>query len=240
MSSTDLNSVQFNSKTDSDIQREQAAFMSRVYAWMSLALCITGGIAYYLANTPELIQMLFASSINVWIVIIAQVGLVFYLTRSMQKIRSQTATALFLVYAALNGLLFASIFLIYTNASIASTFLITAGTFAVMSAYGYYTKSDLTSIGNLARMALIGLIIATLVNLFWQNSTLYWICTYAGVLIFVALVAYDTQKVKQLNIIGNEGTEEDKKESIMGALILYLDFINLFLYLLRIFGKRRD
>ena len=107
MSSTDLNSVQFNSKTDSDIQRAQAAFMSRVYAWMSLALCITGGIAYYLANTPELIQMLFASSMNVWIVIIAQVGLVFYLTRSMQKIRSQTATALFLVYAALNGLLFA-------------------------------------------------------------------------------------------------------------------------------------
>jgi FtsH-binding integral membrane protein len=131
------------------------------------------------------------------------------------------------------------IFLVFTAESIASTFFITAGTFGVMSIYGYTTKSDLSKWGNLLFMGLIGLIIASIANFFMESTMLYWITTYVGVLIFVGLTAYDTQKIKNANVIGNEGTEEDSKEAIMGALTLYLDFINLFLYLLRIFGRRK-
>jgi FtsH-binding integral membrane protein len=132
-----------------------------------------------------------------------------------------------------------AIFLVFTAESIASTFFITAGTFGAMSLYGYTTKQDLTRLGSLLFMALIGLLIASLVNMFMRSTMLYWITTFAGVLIFTGLTAYDTQKIKNMNIIGNEGTDEDRKEAIMGALTLYLDFINLFLYLLRIFGKRK-
>ena len=156
----------------------------------------------------------------------------------IQKMSASTATLVFLGYSLLNGLIFSSIFLTYTGGSIALTFFITAGTFGVMSAYGYFTKSDLTSIGNIAIMLLIGVIIASLVNMFMKSEMLYWIISYAGVAIFVALTAYDTQKIKEMNIIGNEGTAEDRKEAIVGALTLYLDFINLFLFLLRLFGRR--
>jgi FtsH-binding integral membrane protein len=162
-----------------------------------------------------------------------------YLVSAIQNLSSQKSTLIFLAYAALNGLTLSGVFLIYTSESIANTFFITASTFVVMSAYGFFTKRDLTTIGNLAVMALIGLVIATIVNVFLKSDTLHWITTYAGVLIFVTLIAYDTQKIKELNVIGNEGTEEDKKEAISGALTLYLDFINLFLYLLRIFGRKK-
>ena len=153
---------------------------------------------------------------------------------------ANTATAVFIGYSALNGLTLAAIFMIYTATSIASTFLITAGTFAALSAFGYYTKRDLTKMGSLLYMALIGLIIASVVNMFLHSSTLQWITSVAGILIFTGLVAYDTQKIKAMNIIGNEGTDEDRKEAILGALTLYLDFINLFLYMLRFLGNRRD
>jgi FtsH-binding integral membrane protein len=150
-----------------------------------------------------------------------------------------TAMLIFFLYAALNGLTFSLIFLIYTAESIASTFFVTAGTFAVMSIYGYTTKSDLSRWGNLLFMGLIGLLIASVANWFLESTTLYWITTYIGVILFVALTAYDTQKIKATNIIGNEGSDEDSKEAIMGALTLYLDFINLFLFLLRIFGRKK-
>jgi FtsH-binding integral membrane protein len=152
---------------------------------------------------------------------------------------ASTATMIFIAYSALNGLTLSLIFVIYTAESIASTFFITAGTFAVMSIYGYTTKADLSKWGNLLFMGLVGILIASVVNIFLQDEMLYWITTYAGVLIFVGLTAYDTQKIKATNIIGNEGTEDDSKEAIMGALTLYLDFINLFLYLLRIFGRKK-
>ena len=144
----------------------------------------------------------------------------------------------FLAYSFLNGLTLSVVFLAYTKSSIASTFFVTAGTFAAMSLYGYFTKKDLSSWGNLFFMALIGLIIATIVNVFWANTTLYWVTTYAGVLIFVGLTAYDTNRIKQMlaNQEVNEGTQ---KLALLGALTLYLDFINMFLYLLRIFGDRR-
>ena len=149
------------------------------------------------------------------------------------------AAGLFYVYAILNGLTLSVVFLIYTKGSIATTFFVTAGTFAGMSAYGYITKRDLTSVGNFMMMGLFGLIIASVVNMFMRSEMIYWVTTYAGILIFVGLTAYDTQKIKELNVIGNAGTDEDHKEAIHGALILYLDFINLFLYLLRLLGRRR-
>ncbi|RXP44819.1 Bax inhibitor-1/YccA family protein [Lutibacter sp. HS1-25] len=225
--------------TQEQIQVEQANFMSKVYSWMTGALLITGLVAYYVASSPELINLIVGNKILFFGLIIAEIACVGYISARINKITAQTATGLFVGYSVLNGLTLSMIFLIYTASSIATTFFIAAGTFGIMSFYGYYTKRDLTSIGNLAFMALIGLIIASVVNMFLQSEMMYWITTYAGILIFVALIAYDTQKIKEMNIIGNEGTEEDKKEAILGALSLYLDFINLFLYLLRIFGDRK-
>ena len=224
-----------NSKS---VAAEQASFMTKVYGWMTLALCITGITAFLTAINPEMVELLFSNSWTIWVLILGTFGLVGWLTIGIQKMSASTATLVFLGYSLLNGLIFSSIFLTYTGGSIALTFFITAGTFGVMSAYGYFTKSDLTSIGNIAIMLLIGVIIASLVNMFMKSEMLYWIISYAGVAIFVALTAYDTQKIKEMNIIGNEGTAEDRKEEIVGALTLYLDFINLFLFLLRLFGRR--
>jgi FtsH-binding integral membrane protein len=149
------------------------------------------------------------------------------------------AIGLFLLYSALNGLTLSILLLVYTASSVASTFFITAGTFGLMSAYGYFTKKDLTSWGNLLFMALVGLIIASIVNIFWSNPTMYWIISYAGVLIFVGLTAYDTQKIKNMSLELDAESEAGRKGAIMGALALYLDFINLFIILLRILGDRR-
>nr|WP_242009098.1 Bax inhibitor-1/YccA family protein [Robertkochia solimangrovi] len=213
--------------------------MSRVYAWMSGALLLTGSIAYGVSITPEIVEFIFGNRIVFYALLFAEILCVGFIAARINKISADTAIIMFMGYAALNGLTLSVIFLVFTSASLTTTFAVTAGTFGVMSIYGYYTKTDLTTIGNLAFMGLIGLIIASVVNFFFQNEMLYWITTYAGVLIFVALIAYDTQKIKNMNIIGNEGTDEDKKESILGALTLYLDFINLFLYLLRLFGRRK-
>jgi FtsH-binding integral membrane protein len=222
-----------------EIQAEQASFIAKVYGWMTAALIITGLVAVWCASNPAAIEFIFGSKLVFWGLIIVEIVCVASLVAVIGRISSTTATLIFIGYSALNGLTLSGIFLIYTSESIANTFFITATTFGLMSAYGYFTKRDLTTIGNLAFMALLGLIIASVVNMFLDSEMLYWITTYAGILIFVALIAYDTQKIKNLNVIGNEGTEEDKKEAIMGALTLYLDFINLFLYLLRIFGRRK-
>jgi uncharacterized protein len=159
------------------------------------------------------------------------------LSAGIGRLAPTTASALFIVYAALNGLTMAAIFLVYTRTSIASTFFITASTFGVMSLYGYTTKRDLTKMGSLLFMALIGLILASLVNFFLKSTALYWIITYAGVLIFVGLIAWDTQKIKRLSTQATDETS-GRRIAIIGSLMLYLDFINLFLFLLRIFGKR--
>jgi FtsH-binding integral membrane protein len=218
---------------------ETQRFMTKVYGWMSFALVITGFVAMFTASSPAMLQAVFGNTITLIALLIIQFGMVAALAGWVNKMSANTATLVFILYSALNGVTFSGIFIVYTAASIASTFFITAGTFGAMSFYGYTTKSDLTKWGSLLFMALFGLIIASVVNIFMNSTMLYWITTYAGVLIFVGLTAYDTQKIKNMNIIGNEGTEEDKKEAIMGALRLYLDFINLFLYLLRIFGKRK-
>lgn len=218
---------------------ETQRFFVKVYGWMSLALIITGLVAIWTASNGYIISILTETK---WVFIgllLIEFVLVAYLVGWILKMSSQTATIIFILYSILNGLTLSVIFLVFTADSIASTFFITAGTFAIMSIYGYFTKSDLTKLGNLLLMGLIGLIIASAVNIFFQNETLYWITTYAGILIFIGLIAYDTQKIKKINIIGNEGTDEDKKEAIIGALTLYLDFINLFLKLLRLFGRRK-
>lgn len=222
-----------------EIRAEQTSFISKVYGWMTAAMLITGIVAFWCASNPSAIEFIFGSKLIFWGLIILELICVASLASMINRISSRMATVIFIGYSALNGLTLSGIFLIYTSSSISNTFFITSTTFGLMSAYGYFTKRDLTTIGNLAFMALLGLIIASVVNIFLDSAMLYWIITYAGILIFVGLIAYDTQKIKELNIIGNEGTEEDKKEAIMGALTLYLDFINLFLYLLRIFGRRK-
>ena len=200
---------------------------------------VDGAVSYNVSGSKLITDFIFGNMLVFFGLIIAEVLLVGHLAVNVKKMTASTAMNTFLGYSALNGLTLSCIFLLYTAASITTTFVVTAGTFGIMSFYGYVTKKDLTSIGNICFMALIGLIIASLVNMFLNNGMMYWIITYAGILIFVGLTAYDTQKIKQLNIIGNSGTEEDVKESISGALILYLDFINLFLMLLRLFGNKK-
>lgn len=217
----------------------QATFMSKVYMRMAGGLALTGVIARGIFINPDMIGFLTSNSPLFFGLMIGEVALVWYLSASIHKLSSQSATLLFLLYAGLNGVTMSLIFLIYTTSSIASTFLVTAGTFAVMSFYGYVTKTNLTSLGNFCLMALIGLIIASLVNLFWTNDTLTLMISYVWVLIFVGLTAYDTQKIKEI-ALSVQDEESAQKNAIMGALSLYLDFINLFLMLLRLLGNRRD
>lgn len=218
---------------------EQQRYMVKVYGWMTGALCITGFVAMFTASSESLLEFVLGSKLVFFGLLIVQFIAVASLASMVHKMSASMATMLFIGYSILNGLTLSIVFVIFTTESLASTFFITAGTFGAMSFYGYTTKSDLTKWKNILFMGLVGLIIASIANLFMRSSMLYWITTFAGVLIFVGLTAYDTQKIKNMNIIGNEGTEEDQKEAIMGALTLYLDFINLFLFLLRIFGRRK-
>ena len=223
-----------------DMEVAQANYISKVYIWMALALSVTGLCAYYVASTPALVNAIIANQILFFGLIIGELALVVYLSARINKISSETAVIMFLIYSLLNGATLSVIFLAYTAASISTTFFITAGTFVVMSIYGYFTKADLTKFGKIFMMLLIGVIIASVVNFFLKNETLYWIVSYVGVAIFVGLIAYDTQKIKRLFATAQGDEEIIKKISIMGALTLYLDFINLFLFLLRFFGGRRD
>jgi len=218
---------------------EQQRFMVRVYNWMTAGLGITGFMAYYISSSETMMQLVFGNPIMPIVLIVVQIGLVFWLASRVMHMSVSQATGVFMLYAGLTGVTFSAIFVVYTASSITSTFLVTAGTFGAMSLYGYTTKKDLTSWGSFLFMGLIGIIIASIVNIFMQSSMMHMIITYAGVLIFVGLTAYDTQKIKEMNILGNEGTDEDTKEAIRGALTLYLDFINLFLMLLRLMGDRR-
>jgi len=215
-----------------------SAFMTRVYAWMGFALLLTALTAHLVASSESAISFVFGNSIVFYGLIIGQLALVIAISAAINKISSQMASLLFVIYSLLTGVTFSFIFMIYAKESIATTFFVTAGVFVLMSIYGAVTKKDLTGLGNILFMALLGLILATVVNIFWANSTLYWITTYAGVLIFVGLVAYDTQMLRKLGAQVEEG-ESAAKFSIIGALRLYLDFINMFLFLLRIFGRRR-
>ena len=218
----------------------QSTLLRSVYVWMTLALVITGFVSMYVAQSYQLVSFIFGNRLALWGMLIAELAVVFYLSARINSISFTKATVMFIIYSILNGATMASIFLVYTMSSIASTFFVAAGTFGVMALYGYVTKSDLTRIGNICLMALIGLIIATLVSMFWQNSMLQMIITYVGVILFVGLTAYDSQKIKRLlTADGIEVTEDTQKIALLGALTLYLDFINLFLYLLRLLGDRK-
>ncbi len=219
----------------------QMSLFRQVYLWMAMALAITGMTALLVAGSPTMLSLIFSSKLSFFILIIAELALVWYLSARIERLSFTTATFMFIVYSLLNGVMLSSIFLLYTATSIASTFFVTAGTFGVMCIYGYVTKRDLTSIGNICLMAVIGLIIAGLVNIFLQSSMMSLIISGIGVLVFVGLTAYDSQKIKHLLLRdGVEVNDSTRKIALLGSLMLYLDFINLFLYLLRFLGDRRN
>ena len=214
-------------------------FMTQVYGWMAGALAVSGAVALVVGSSPALQELIFGNRFVFLGLLLAELLLVGFLSRKAFDWSAGTTTAAFIGYSLLNGLTLGVVFMVYTTESIASTFFITAGTFGVMSLYGYFTGTDLSRWGNLLFMGLVGIIIASVVNMFWANSMLYWITSFAGVLLFTALTAYDTQKVKALAFLGYEDEATDRKAAVLGALTLYLDFVNLFLFLLRIFGRRR-
>lgn len=214
--------------------------MRKVYVWMALALVLTGVTAYGVATSPGIMMAIATNKILFFGLIIAEFALVFGVSGAINRLSLTMATLMFVAYSVINGALLSFLFLAYTMSSITSVFFITAGTFAVMAFIGYTTKKDLTSIGRMLFMALIGIIIATLVNMFLGSTGLSMIISYVGVLIFVGLTAYDSQKIKEMLVVAGDHGEAGQKLALLGALTLYLDFINLFIYLLRIFGQRRD
>lgn len=212
--------------------------MSQVYAWMTAGLLITGAIALFTSRSEALGNLIFGQPFVYLGLVIAEIAVVWFLAARIGKMSPAAATATFLGYSALNGLTMAAIFLAYTSGSIASTFFITGGMFGAMSLIGYVTKRDLSGMGNILFMALIGFLIASVVNLFFQSTVFYWILTYAGIAIFIGLTVWDTQKIKRM-AAGVNNASDAQRVAIMGALMLYLDFVNLFLLLLRVFGNRR-
>ena len=213
-------------------------FFNTVYAWMASGLALTAVVAYLVSTNLELMRMLYSGPARL-VLFLVTIGLVITISAAVERISAGVATMLFLLYAAIIGALLSSIFVVYSQASLAAAFFVTAGTFGATSVFGMVTKKDLTGMGGFLVMALIGLIIASIVNVFWANSTLYWIVTYAGVLIFAGLTAYDTQRLKHVALATANDPRRAARYAINGALMLYLDFINLFLLLLRIFGDRR-
>jgi FtsH-binding integral membrane protein len=217
-------------------------FVRSVYNWMGIGLALTGFMAFYVSSSPTMIRLIFGNPIIFFALILAELGMVFAISGMVNRMSAGTATSLFVIYSALNGVTLSFIFLAYTSTSIFSTFFICAGTFIGCSIYGWATKKDLTSLGGFLMMGLIGIIIASLVNIFIQSSAMSMIISYIGVFVFVGLTAYDTQKIKNMAMTqpADLDTAVVRKGAILGALSLYLDFINLFLMLLRIFGQTRE
>mgnify|MGYP000482662664 FL=1 len=217
----------------------RATLFRNVYLWMTMALCLTALTAYTVAGSESLLQAIFSSRALFFGLIIGELVLVMVLAANIMRMSFLTATLLFIAYSVVNGATLSVIFLVYDLGSIGLTFLVTAGMFGAMSLYGFVTGRDLSSWGNLLMMALVGVIIASLVNLFLKSEMLMWIVTYIGILLFVGLTAYDTQRIKRMIYSGAEIDETMQKLALLGALSLYLDFINLFLYMLRLLGNRR-
>lgn len=212
--------------------------MTRVYGWMMAALLITTGVALFTVSSPAMLSLIYGNSAAIWVLFIVEIGLVIWLSAGINKMSQSTATIVFLLYAALNGLVLSGIFFTYELGTIYAAFGASALTFGAMSFVGYVTKRDLSGLGGILLMALIGIIIASVVNIFWANSTLDSIITYVGVFLFVGLTAYDTQRIKQM--VSYSDASVVGKVAILGALSLYLDFINLFLYILRLLGRSRN
>ena len=238
MNYNELNYGTMTRKRELSMSAAFPILMRKVYVWMTLALVITGATAYGVATSPGLMMTIATNQLLFWGLIIAEFGLVIAISAAINKLSLTTATLLFILYSVINGATLSFIFAVYTMSSIASVFFITAGTFAVMAVVGYTTKKDLTSMGKILLMALIGIIIATVVNIFLKSTGLEMIVSYLGVLIFVGLTAYDSQKIKLMLQTAPDAGEGAQKLALLGALSLYLDFVNLFIYLLRIFGRR--
>ena len=215
-------------------------FLAKVFNWMAIGLGLTGVVAFLTASSGLAMQIV--SSPLLMVLVLAELGMVFYLSARVDKLQASTATGLFVGYAVLNGVTLSTIFLAYTRSSIAGTFFVTAGMFGAMALYGLVTKRDLSGFGSFLFMGLIGIVIASLVNMFFHSSAMSWVISMVGVLVFTGLTAYDVQRIKNIGEQGimNQGEEMVRKGSIMGALALYLDFINLFLMMLRLFGGSRD
>jgi FtsH-binding integral membrane protein len=215
-----------------------AKYITKVYGWMFLGLTVTAIVAFLVASSPAALQFVFGNKLVFFGLIIGQVVVAGYLYARVNKMSAAVATMIFFAYAALLGVTLSMLLLVYTSASLVTVFALTAGTFGLMSAVGYFTKTDLTSFGKIMLMGFLGVLLASVVNFFMKSETLYWIISYVGVAVFVGLIAYDTQKIKALAYADNE--EDRKKGAIIGALVLYIDFINLFIFLLRLFGGRRS
>ena len=236
MNNLDFNSIESTRYSDSVV----ATLMRNVYLWMTLALVITSLTAMVTAKSEALMTFIFTNNWALIALMILQLGLVFYFSARLNRMSFSTATAVFILYSAITGLTFSSIFVVFSMSSIATTFFITAGMFAAMALVGSFTKKDLSGMGKFALMALIGLIIAGIVNMFLRNAMMDFIVSGIGVLVFAGLTAYDSQKIRQMLQMQSEINESTQKLALFGSLSLYLDFINIFLYLLRFFGSSRD
>jgi hypothetical protein len=226
------------STTPLSVDTYVSSVMKRVYLKMTLGLVVSALVAMFCAGSVGYLQFIANNSWAMWVLLFAELGLVIGISGGINKLSSATASALFYIYAVVNGLVLAPIFIVFTGVSIAKTFFITAGTFGGMCAYGYLTSRDLSRFGSFMFMALIGIIIASLVNIFLHSSTMDWIISIAGVAIFIGLTAWDTQQIKRMAALNPSFSTG--RIATQGALTLYLDFINLFLYLLRFFGSSRD
>jgi len=232
----------YTSVSQNAVQVKTNSFIRSVYNWMAIALLLTGSTAYYVSHNETVFQLIYGTPGLIMILIFAELGFVFFLSTRIQKIKAATATALFTIYSILNGITLSYIFLRYTSTSIVSTFMICSVTFLACSVYGMITKRDLTSLGGFMIMGLIGIIIASVVNIFIQSSAMQMMISYIGVVVFIGLTAYDTQKLKTMAVTlpDNASGAMIRKGALMGALSLYLDFINLFIMMLHIFGGSRD
>jgi len=238
-----INEDQYNTLTDIKVRDESSvqAFMTGVFSWMFIALAITAATAYYVASTPSIMQLMITEtglSIFGWVVMLAPIGFVLLMSFQFQKLSALSLSMVFLVYSVLVGLSLSFIFMVYTMGSIATTFGVTSLTFGIMAIAGYTTKTDLTKFGSILMMALVGIIVASLVNFFLKSESMQYLISFIGVLVFTGLTAYDVQKLKKIGTEMTAGQESTRKYAIMGALSLYLDFINLFLFLLRFLGRR--
>lgn len=229
----DYNQMQYGTTSVS----AETTLMKNVYLWMTGALTVTGLVAYYVSHDFDLLSLIFSSKAVFWTLIIAEFGLVIGLSAAINKISALTATVMFLLYSVINGAMLSTIFVAYSLSAISTAFLTTAGTFGAMALYGTVTKRDLSKMGSLCFMGLIGIIIASIVNIFLGNSMVDLVISCLGVLIFVGLTAWDAQKIKAM-LYGAEVNDTTQKIAVLGALSLYLDFINLFLYIMRLFGRR--
>lgn len=240
MNYDNFSKVANNQERDLEMSRAFPALMRKVYTWMAMALVITGVVAYGAGNSPAVLQLLYTSHGPLLIAGLAELGIVWYVSARINKLSLVAATMWFIVFSALNGLTLGWIFAVYQIASIAKTFFITAGTFGAMALVGATTKKDLTKMGGILLMALIGLIIASLVNIFLKSTMMDLIVSGIGVLIFTGLTAWDAQAIKRNLLMAPDAGEAAQKIALLGSLSLYLDFINLFLYLLRFFGNNRN